>query len=113
MSQVQALQKTYVIDLTESPGARMNFNLPGFRRALGCLRLLLKVGMGREEEQSLKNSLRSASVTWRTCAAVVTAVSLCVHLSMCSPAPLVAATPSVSLCNTRCMCTSSSLRLQF
>ena len=96
-SQVQALQKTYVIDLTESPGAKMNFNLPGFRRALGCLRLLLKVGMGREEEQSLKNNLRSASLTWCTCAARVTVVSLCVHLSVSPPVPLLAATPFVSM----------------
>ena len=50
-----------MIDVTEvGSGGKMNFNLPEFRRALGCLRLLLKVGMGREEEHSLKNSLRSA-----------------------------------------------------
>ena len=50
-----------MIDLMEvAPEGKMNFDLPGFRRALGCLRLLLKVGMGREEEQTLKHSLRSA-----------------------------------------------------
>ena len=80
MSQVQALQKTYVIDLTESPGARMNFNLPGFRRALGCLRLLLKVGMGREEEQSLKNSLRSASVLQGLLQCLCVCICQCVPL---------------------------------
>ena len=45
----------------------MNFDLPGFRRALGCLRLLLKVGMGREEEQTLKHSLRSARCAGTDC----------------------------------------------
>ena len=53
-----ALQKTYVIDVVEDEKGKMNFNIPDFRRALGSLRLLLKIGMGREEEQVLKECLR-------------------------------------------------------
>ena len=56
--QVQALQKTYVIDVVKDGEEKMNFNIPAFRRALGSLRLLQKVGMGREEEQVLKDSLK-------------------------------------------------------
>ena len=59
--QVQALQKTYVIDVVEDCQGEVNFNIPAFRRALGSLRLLLKVGMGREEEMVLKKCLRSVT----------------------------------------------------
>jgi hypothetical protein len=59
--QVQALQKTYVIDVMEDGQGKVNFNVPAFRRALGSLRLMLKIGMGKEEEQVLKKCLRSVS----------------------------------------------------
>ena len=48
-----------MIDVTENARGKVNFNIPAFRRALGCLRLLLKVGMGKEEEQVLRKCLRS------------------------------------------------------
>ena len=60
-TQVQALQKTYVIDVMENSKGKVNFNIPDFRRALANLRLLLKVGMGKEEEQVLQKSLRSVA----------------------------------------------------
>ena len=53
----QALSKTYVIDIKENDG-RPNYDICKFRDALGSLRLLMKVGMGKTEENLLRNSLR-------------------------------------------------------
>ena len=47
-----------MIDVLKDDQGKVNFDLPAFRQALGSLRLLLKVGMGKEEEQMLKDSLR-------------------------------------------------------
>ena len=56
---VQALKNTYVLEVTEdSNTGKPNFDIPGFCYALGSLRLLLSVGMGTEEEDLLKNSLK-------------------------------------------------------
>ncbi len=54
---VQAMRKTYVIDVLENKG-EVNYDLDGFRKALGYIRLLLKVGMGKKEEEHMKNALR-------------------------------------------------------
>ena len=53
----QALSKTYIIDIKESRG-RPNYDIAEFRDALGSLRLLMKVGMGKTEEKMLQKSLR-------------------------------------------------------
>lgn len=50
-----ALKKTYVIDLD---GERVREDLGDFIHALGSLRLLLGVGMGKSEEGLMKESLR-------------------------------------------------------
>ena len=55
---VQALKKTYVIEVAEDAKGKPNYDIPSFRTALGYLRLLLKVGMGKTEEETLRNSLR-------------------------------------------------------
>ena len=55
---IQALRKTYVIEVRENSAGRSNYNLRSFRHALGSLRLLLKVGMGKREEKLLKESLK-------------------------------------------------------
>lgn len=51
----KALKKTYVIDLK---GEEIRTELGSFIHALGSLRLLLKVGMGKSEEGLMKASLR-------------------------------------------------------
>lgn len=57
----QALEKTYVLEVTRCPkSGKQNFDIPGFCSALGSLRLLLKVGMSKKEENLLKSSLRLA-----------------------------------------------------
>ena len=53
----QALSKTYIIDIKENDG-RPNYDIGEFREALGSLRLLMKVGMGKTEENLLRDSLR-------------------------------------------------------
>lgn len=53
----EALRKTYVIDIAEEEG-KVNYDVAEFNRALGSLRLLLKVGMGKTEESLMKTSLR-------------------------------------------------------
>lgn len=53
----QALSKTYVIDVKDN-GGRPNYDICAFREALGSLRLLMKVGMGKTEENLLRNSLK-------------------------------------------------------
>ena len=58
----QALLKTYIIDIKENDG-RPNYNIEEFRDALGSLRLLMKVGMGKTEENLLRDSLRYTHVT--------------------------------------------------
>ncbi len=50
-----ALKKTYVIDLR---GEGIRAELGSFIHALGSLRLLLRVGMGKSEEGLMKASLR-------------------------------------------------------
>lgn len=56
---VQALKKTYVLEvIKDSSTGKPNFDIPGFCYALGSLRLLLSVGMGKKEEDLLKDSLR-------------------------------------------------------
>ena len=56
---VQALGKTYVLEVTmDSNTNKPNFDIPGFCYALSSLRLLLSVGMGQEEEDLLKDSLK-------------------------------------------------------
>lgn len=55
---VQALSKTYVLEVTKDSTGKPNFDIPGFCYALGSLRLLLSVGMGQEEEDLLKDSLK-------------------------------------------------------
>ena len=54
----EALQKTYVIDVVNDGCGNPNYDIPKFHRALGCLRLLMKVGMGKTEENLLKDSLK-------------------------------------------------------
>lgn len=55
----QALKKTYVLEVTCDPvTGKHNFDIPAFTNALGSLRLLLKVGMSRKEENLLKTSLK-------------------------------------------------------
>ena len=55
----QALKKTYVLEVTGDPvTGKQNFDIPAFTNALGSLRLLLKVGMSRKEENLLKTSLK-------------------------------------------------------
>lgn len=61
MYQTRALQKTYVIDVMEDGQNRLNFNIPAFQCALSSLRLLMNIGMGKEEEQMLEECLRSVS----------------------------------------------------
>ena len=51
----EALKRTYVIDLT---GEKVKQELGDFIHALGSLRLLLNVGMGKSEETFMKESLR-------------------------------------------------------
>ena len=53
----QALSKTYIIDIKDNDG-RPNYDIITFREALGSLRLLMKVGMGKTEENLLRNSLK-------------------------------------------------------
>ncbi len=55
---VEALQKTYVLEETKDKKGQSNFDVPGFCSALGSLRLLLTVGMGKKEEKLLKESLK-------------------------------------------------------
>lgn len=55
----QALKKTYVLEVTCDPvTGKPNFDIPAFCNALGSLRLLLKVGMSKKEENLLRNSLK-------------------------------------------------------
>lgn len=55
----QALKKTYVLEVTNDPvTGKPNFDIPAFYNALGSLRLLLKVGMSKKEENLLKTSLK-------------------------------------------------------
>ena len=56
---VEALQKTYVLEVTKDKKGNTTFDVPGFCSALGSLRLLLTVGMGKKEEKLLKDSLKS------------------------------------------------------
>ena len=53
----QALSKTYIIDIKEN-GGRPNYDIGEFREALGSLRLHMKVGMGKTEENLLRDSLK-------------------------------------------------------
>lgn len=53
----EALKRTYVIDIAEEEG-KVNYDVAEFSHALGSLRLLLKVGMGKMEESLMKDSLR-------------------------------------------------------
>ena len=53
----ESLKHTYVIDIAEEEG-KVNYDVAEFSRALGSLRLLLKVGMGKMEESLMKASLR-------------------------------------------------------
>ena len=53
----QALSKTYIIDIKENDG-RPNYDIGEFREAFGSLRLLMKVGMGKTEENLLRDSLK-------------------------------------------------------
>ena len=55
---VQALRKTYVIEVEKNEEGKPSYDIPCFRKALGYLRLHLKVGMGKAEEKMLKESLR-------------------------------------------------------
>lgn len=56
---VQALKKTYVLEVTSDPiSGKPNFDIQAFCDALGSLRLLLKVGMSKKEENLLKSSLK-------------------------------------------------------
>ena len=55
---VQALKRTYVIEVAKDAEDKPNYDIPSFRTALAHLRLLLKVGMGKTEEEALRNSLR-------------------------------------------------------
>lgn len=55
----QALEKTYVLEVTNDPKTgKPNFDIQAFCSALGSLRLLLKVGMSKKEENLLKSSLK-------------------------------------------------------
>jgi hypothetical protein len=55
----QALKKTYVLEVTcDHLTGKPNFDIPAFTNALGSLRLLLKVGMSKKEENLLKTSLK-------------------------------------------------------
>ncbi len=55
----QALEKTYVLEVTHnSKTGKPNFDIQAFCSALGSLRLLLKVGMSKKEENLLKSSLK-------------------------------------------------------
>ena len=55
----QALEKTYVLEVTrDAKSGKPNFDIPAFCSALGSLRLLLKVGMSKKEENLLKTSLK-------------------------------------------------------
>ena len=55
----QALNRTYVLEVTKDPvTGKPNFDIPAFCDALGSLRLLLKVGMSKKEENLLKCSLK-------------------------------------------------------
>ena len=55
----QALEKTYVLEVTKDPKTgKPNFDIHAFCNALGSLRLLLKVGMSKKEENLLKSSLK-------------------------------------------------------
>lgn len=56
---VQALKKTYVLEVANDPATgKPNFDIPAFCNALGSLRLLLKVGMNKKEENLLRTSLK-------------------------------------------------------
>ena len=55
---VQALKKTYVLEVTKDKSGKPNFDIQGFCDALGSLRLLLKVGMSKKEENLLRSSLK-------------------------------------------------------
>lgn len=56
---VQALKKTYVLEVVTDPKTgRPNFDIQAFCNALGSLKLLLKVGMSKKEENLLKDSLK-------------------------------------------------------
>ena len=56
---VQALNKTYVLEVTKAPlTGKPNFDIQAFCTALGSLRLLLRVGMSKKEENLLKDSLK-------------------------------------------------------
>jgi len=55
---VDALQRTYVLEVTNSKNGNCKFDVPAFCTALGSLRLLLTVGMGKKEETLLKDSLK-------------------------------------------------------
>lgn len=55
----QALKKTYILEVTNDPiTGKPNFDIPAFCNALGSLRLLLKVGMSKKEENLLRTSLK-------------------------------------------------------
>ena len=53
-----ALRKTYVLEVVKDSSGKANYDIPRFRTALGSLRLLLSVGMGKTEENLLKKSLK-------------------------------------------------------
>ena len=55
---VEALQRTYVLEVTDGKNGSVNFDVAKFCKALGSLRLLLTVGMGKKEEKLLKDSLK-------------------------------------------------------
>lgn len=59
----EALRKTYIIEVSEDSTGKPNFDIPAFRHALGSLRILQKIGMGKKEENLLNDSLRSALVS--------------------------------------------------
>lgn len=74
---VQALNKTYVLEVTKDPTTgKPNFDIPAFCDALGSLRLLLKVGMSKKEENLLKNSLKYVVCCVRTYICVCVLISL-------------------------------------
>lgn len=54
---VQALGKTYVIDIANN-NAGVSYDVAKFRQALGGLRLLVNIGMGKQEEELMRDCLR-------------------------------------------------------
>ena len=55
---MQTLRKTYIIEVTSNSGGQPKYDIASFRRSLGILRLLLRVGMGKAEEDLLRKELQ-------------------------------------------------------